>query len=208
MDTSKKMRDFSSLLSACLVVAVLVGAILISVNNGAGAHAASEVASAKNPAVAYADSHWNCGNATCTYRVRAGAGQPNFQCAEFVARSLAAERKVPGLTANSSQAAYGHYRARNGRIYDLLWVGVNASGYNDGGIRGLYQYLIENRVGVNIGNAPSRAVPGDVTFHFEGQGHTGLLVRAGSNALADFHNSARYHVFYTEGYRTIIVHIR
>ncbi|MBA2396503.1 MAG: peptidoglycan-binding protein [Ktedonobacteraceae bacterium] len=50
-------------------------------------------------------------------------------------------------------------------------------------------------------------MPGDVTFHFEGQGHTGLLVQTGSNPLADFHNNARYHVPYTEGYSTIIVHI-
>ena len=199
----KKMPRLFPLLSGLLVVAVLAAAILISFSARGGAHAAS----ATNAAVAYADSHWNCATAACTSRVPAGAGQPNFQCAEFVARSLAAEGKVPGLTSGSSQSAYGHYRARNGKIYDLLWVGVNASGYNDGGTPGLYQYLTQNGVGSNIGNAPSRAVPGDVTFHFEGQGHTGLLVRAGSGALADFHNNARYHVPYTEGYSTIIVHI-
>jgi hypothetical protein len=203
----KRIRRSLPLLSGFLVVAVLAGAILISVNAGGGAHAASAAPSATNAAVAYADSHWNCATAACTSRVPAGATQNSFQCAEFVARSLAAEGKVPGLTSNSPQSAYGSYRARNGLTYDLLWVGVNASGYNDGGIRGLYQYLTQNGVGTNIGNAPSRAAPGDVTFHFEGQGHTGLLVQTGSNPLADFHNNARYHVYYTEGYRTIIVHI-
>src|SRR5258708_4159342 len=199
----KGNRKLLPLLSGFLVVAVLVGAILISINAKGGAHAAS----ATNAAVTYADSHWNCATAACTSRVPAGSGQPNFQCAEFVARSLAAEGKVPGLTSNSSQSAYGSYHARNGQTYDLLWVGVDASGYNDEGIPGLYQYLIQNGVGTNIGNTPSRAAPGDVTFHFEGQGHTGLLVQTGSNPLADFHNSARYHVYYTEGYSTIIVHI-
>lgn len=200
---SKRMSKLLPLLSALLVVAVLAGAVLISINARSGAHAAS----ATNAAVTYADAHWNCATAACTSRVAAGASQPNFQCAEFVARSLAAEGKVPGLNSNSPQSAYGSYRARNGKTYDLLWVGVDASGYNDEGIPGLYQYLTQNGVGANIGNSPSKAAPGDVTFHFEGQGHTGLLVQTGSNPLADFHNNARYHVYYTEGYSTIIVHI-
>jgi Putative peptidoglycan binding domain/Putative amidase domain len=203
----KGMRKLLPLLSGFLVVAILAGVLSIFITAQGEAHAASAAASATNAAVAYADAHWNCATAACTSRVPAGSGQPNFQCAEFVARSLAAEGKVPGLTANSSQAAYGSYHARNGQTYDLLWVGVDASGYNDEGIPGLYQYLTQNGVGTNIGNSPSRAAPGDVTFHFEGQGHTGLLVQAGSNALADFHNNARYHVPYTEGYSTIIVHI-
>jgi hypothetical protein len=201
------LRKRLPLLRGFLVIAILAGAILMFINDGGGAHAASAAASATNAAVTYADSHWNCATAACTSRVPAGAAQPNFQCAEFVARSLAAEGKVPGLTSSSSQSAYGSYRAKNGQTYDLLWVGVDASGYNDEGIPGLYQYLTQNGVGANIGNNPSGAVPGDVTFHFEGQGHTGLLVQTGSNPLADFHNNARYHVYYTEGYSTIIVHI-
>lgn len=203
-DKSKGIHKFLPLLSGLLVVAVLAGALLISIAAGRGAHAASAVAAATNAAVTYANSHWNCGDPRCTYRVKAGSGQNNFQCAEFVSRALAAEGKVPGLTANSSQAAFGSYHARNGHTYDLLWVGVDASGINDEGIPGLYQYLIQNRVGTNIGNTPSRAAPGDVTFHFEGQGHTGLYV---GSKLADFHNSAQYHVYYTEGYSTNIVHI-
>ena len=206
-DKPKRIRKLLPLLSGFLVVAVLAGAILISVNVGGKAHAASATASATSAAVAYADAHWNCATAACTTRVSAGAAQPNFQCAEFVARSLAAEGKVPGLTSSSAQSAFGSYHARNGQTYDLLWVGVDASGYNDEGIPGLYQYLTQNGVGTNIGNNPSKAAPGDVTFHFEGQGHTGLLVQTGSNPLADFHNNARYHVYYTEGYSTIIVHI-
>lgn len=206
-DKSQKTRWFLPLLSTSLIVVVLVCAALISINTSTGAHAASATPNATNAAVAYADSHWNCATAACTSRVASGSGQPSFQCAEFVARSLAAEGKVPGLTSSSSQSAYGSYHARNGKTYDLLWVGVDASGYNDEGIPGLYQYLTQNGVGTNIGNTPSRAVPGDVTFHFEGQGHTGLLVQTGSNPLADFHNNARYHVPYTEGYSTIIVHI-
>ncbi len=204
-DKPKRIRKLLPLLSAFLVVAVLAGALLLSTNIEGKAHAASAVAA--NSAVTYADSHWNCATAACTSRVAAGSGQPSFQCAEFVARSLAAEGKVPGLSSNSSQSAYGSYHAKNGKVYDLLWVGVDVNGYDDEGIPGLYQYLTQNGVGTNVGNSPSKAVPGDVTFHFEGQGHTGLLVQTGSNPLADFHNNARYHVYYTEGYSTIIVHI-
>ena len=207
IDNPKGMRKLLPLLSGLLIIAILVAAVFISISVRGDAHAASAAATAKNAAVAYADSHWNCATAACTSRVPAGSAQPNFQCAEFVSRSLAAEGKVPGLSSGSSQSAFGSYHAKNGKTYDLLWVGVNASGYNDGGILGLYQYLTQNGVGTNIGNSPSKAAPGDVTFHFEGQGHTGLLVQAGSNALADFHNNARYHIFYTEGYSTIIVHI-
>jgi hypothetical protein len=205
-DKPARIRKSLPLLSGFLVIAILASAILISINTR-GAYAASAVASATNAAVTYADSHWNCATAACTSRVSAGSAQPNFQCAEFVSRSLAAEGKVPGLTSNSSQSAYGSYHAKNGQTYDLLWVGVDANGYDDEGIPGLYQYLTQNGVGTNIGNTPSKAAPGDVTFHFEGQGHTGLLVQTGSNPLADFHNNARYHVSYTEGYSTIIVHI-
>ena len=205
--TSRRKRKLLPLLSGVLVIAVLVGVALFSISTRGGAHAASATANAKNAAVSFADANWNCATAACASRVPAGAAQPNYQCAEFVARSLAAEGQVPGLGSHSSQSAYGNYHARNGKTYDLLWVGVDASGYNDEGIPGLYQYLTQNGVGTNIGNNPSRAVPGDVTFHFEGQGHTGLLVQTGSTPLADFHNNARYHVYYTEGYSTIIVHI-
>ena len=205
-DRPRGKRKLLPLLSGVLVAAVLVGAVLISISARGGAHAAS-AATAKNAAVAFADANWNCATAACTSRVPAGSSQPSYQCAEFVSRSLAAEGKIPGLGSHSAQSAFGNYHARNGKTYDLLWVGVDASGYNDEGIPGLYQYLTQNGVGTNIGNAPTRAAPGDVTFHFEGQGHTGLLVQAGSNALANFHNNARFHVFYTEGYSTIIVHI-
>jgi hypothetical protein len=202
-DKSKKIRRLSPLVSGFLVVAILAGALLISINVRDEAHAAA----ATNAAVAFADANWNCATAACTSTVAAGSAQPNYQCAEFVARSLAAAGKVPGLTSSSPQSAYGSYHAGNGNTYDLLWVGVDSSGYNDEGIPGLYQYLIDNGVGTNIGNSPTSASPGDVTFYFEGQGHTGLLVQTGSDALVDAHNNARYHVGYTEGYSTAIVHI-
>lgn len=184
---------------------VLVGLVfLLAIAAGTFVWLPRGSAGAANAAVSYADSHWNCANISCTSKVSAGSSQPNFECAEFVARALATEGKVPGLTSSSSQAAYGSYKAKNGKVYNLLWVGWAYGGW-DG--MGLYQYLIQNGIGSNIGNTPSKAVPGDVPIYFEGAGHTSLLVQTGSNPLVDAHNNARYHVGYTEGYSLTIVHI-
>jgi hypothetical protein len=206
VDQPKDKRRIFPLLSGLLLGAVLIGTIFFAISSTQGAHAASDTASAKNAAVAFADANWNCSTAACTHRVSAGSSQPNYQCAEFVARSLAAEGEIPGLTSHSAQSAYGNYKAKNGKTYDLLWVGWANGTYNTG-INGLYQYLTQNGVGKDIGNHPSQAVPGDVTIYFEGKGHTGLLVQTGSNPLVDAHNNARYHVNYTEGYSLTIIHI-
>jgi len=154
-----------------------------------------------NAAKQYADSHWNCVDAGCSSTVSAGTGQPNYQCAEFVARSLAAAGFVPGLGPNSPQSAYDPYVAPNGRSYDLLWVGwTTASGYSTG-INGLYQYLTQNGIAADIGQVPTSEIAlSDVVIYHEGQGHTAIVVQTGSSPLVDAHNNARYHVGYTEGY--------
>jgi hypothetical protein len=206
LDKSEGKHKLIPLISGVLVGAVLIGALFFAISSRQGAHAASAAATAKNAAVAFADANWNCSTAACTHRVSAGSSQPNYQCAEFVARSLAAEGLIPGLTSHSSQSAYGNYHAKNGKTYDLLWVGW-ANGTFNTGINGLYQYLIQNGVGKDIGNHPSQAAPGDVPIYFEGKGHTSVLVQTGSNPLVDAHNNARYHVNYTEGYKLTIVHI-
>ena len=206
LDSPKGKRKLLPLFSGMLVGAVLIGTIFFAISSREGAHAASATPNAKNAAVAFADANWNCSTAACTHRVSAGSAQPNYECAEFVARSLAAEGQVPGLTSSSSQSAYGHYRAKNGKTYNLLWVGWANGGYTPG-TPGLYQFLIQNGVGKDIGNHPSEAAPGDVPIYFEGEGHTALLTQTGSNPLVDAHNNARYHVYYTEGYSLTIVHI-
>ncbi len=184
-----------------LIVLLAVFGRMLLFSPSEQAHAATDVA------VQYADTHWNCADPSCSSTVTAGSPQPNFQCAEFVARDLSTEGLIPGLNSNSPQSAYQYYRASNGLEYNLLWVGwTSASGYNT--IRGLYQYLTETGIGSDIGNAPSQAVPGDVTIYHEGAGHTALLVQTGSNALVDAHNYARNHVGYTEGYDVTIIHIK
>jgi Putative peptidoglycan binding domain/Putative amidase domain len=177
-----------------LLVGLGAGFLLVSQQQ---AHAASSISAA----VQYADGHWNCTDVGCTSTVSAGSAQPNYQCAEFVARSLAAAGLVPGLGSNASQSAYGNYVAPNGKTYDLLWVGwTTSSGYNTG-INGLYQYLTQNGIGTDIGNvSTSQIALGDVVIYHEGDGHTSIVVQAGSSPLVDAHNNARYHVGYTEGY--------
>lgn len=172
-------------IGALLLLTIIISGLLIWLPNG--------TSFAANAAAVYADGHWNCATAACTSKVAAGSAQPNFQCAEFVSRSLAAEGLVPGLTSNSSQAAYGSYKAKNGKTYDLLWVGVDANGFTS--LAGLYQYVTQNGVGTDVGKNLSAAVPGDVAIYFVNEGHTAIKVAgSGSGSLFDAHNNARYHV--------------
>lgn len=147
-----------------------------------------------NPAVAFANAHWNCWTAACTSRVHAGAAQPYYQCAEFVARSLAYEGFIPGLSSTSSQRAYEYYRPGNGVTYDLLLI-TPYSGYHT-----LANFLLTYGYFVNIGKNLGNTQPGDMVVYKDRYGtpqHIGLVIRHGtstSNTMLDFHNSARYNV--------------
>jgi len=148
-----------------------------------------------NLAVQYANTHWNWDwdstDSLDYYTVNAGNGQPNFECAEFVTRALSTEGLTPGLDAyNSTSDQYANY---NG--YNLRLVGD------------LYNYLIRNRLGTDIGNNPSQAVPGDVVFYSTAAGmfHVVLLTQTGttvdgSDTLVDGHNIAEYNQVYSPGY--------
>lgn len=174
-------------------------------------------------AVAYAESHWTwtyydhtshpyCddnGNCASAPDVPGnGSTQPDFKCAEFVARALAAEGLVPGLTPDSPPSAYGNYVAPNGRTYDLLWVGYVTPP------NGLEQYLLDNGLATAIGNDPASAVPGDVVIYpgADGTGHTSLLIQTGTtvdgnDSVVDAHNNSAYHVPYEEYSTLTILHI-
>jgi hypothetical protein len=177
-------------IGALLLLTIIISGLLIWLPNGTSFAASAATVKAS---VQYANSHWNCANAACTSKVSAGSAQPNFQCAEFVSRALAAEGLVPGLKSNSPQSAYLNYKAKNGKKYDLLWVGVTASGPTS--LAGLYQYVTQSKVGTNIGKNLSKAAPGDVAIYFVNEGHTAIKVAgSGSGSLFDAHNNARYHV--------------
>jgi hypothetical protein len=150
--------------------------------------------------VKYADAHWNWTAWNDPTPVAFGADQPNYQCAEFVARSLAAAGLIPGLGPNDPQNDYFTYHAPNGEVYDLLLISDLPQYHN------LYDYLHDSGIGVDLGDHPELAQPGDVVVTYAGPGgtksHTGLVVTAQtatSEPLVDGHNHARidfgYHYF-------------
>jgi len=154
-----------------------------------------------------------------------GEFQPLYQCSEFVTRALAQDGLVPGLASGgpggTSQATgettheFGSYSyneypftdangARNGdTTYNLLGVGTP-------GTPGLYDYLVNSGIGVNIHQNLSLAQPGDVVFFYTSQvtgdnrEHVMLITSVlhyssakeglgGWDALVDGHNRAAYH---------------
>lgn len=82
---------------------------------------AAALAQDPDQVVSYADGEWNCADPACDERVNEGDSQPNYECAEFVSRCLAAGGYIPNLSQNDSQSAYYNYQYQ-GTNYDLLWV--------------------------------------------------------------------------------------
>jgi len=135
----------------------------------------------------FADAQWNCGDPDCSYRVPDGAGQPNYECAEFVARTIAAAGYVPGLDGHSAQAAFGSYGFK-GRVYDLLWVSSR-----EGGPIGLEDYL--SAAGWHYCGTADDCVHECTALMVVGAtGNYGHAVVGVGEQLCDAHNYARYHV--------------
>jgi len=132
---------------------------------------------------AFADANYLCSSAACTQKVAAGSGQPNYQCAEFVARTLASTGKISGLTSGSEQSAYGSY-SFNSKVYDLLWTS-----HRTGGPLGLEDYLIA--AGWKSGGSVSDC---SVVFVNGSGGAWGHVAVGVGNNLLDAHNNARLHV--------------
>ncbi|WP_035841765.1 hypothetical protein [Kitasatospora azatica] len=147
--------------------------------------------------VDWAEGHWNWTAWNDSTPVAFGADQPDYQCAEYVARALAAAGLVPGLGPDDSQDDYFHYTAPNGVTYDLLLISDLPQYHN------LYDYLMDSQLGTDIGDHPEQARPGDVVVTYAGPGggksHTGLVATApdgASEATVDAHNRARQHYGY------------
>src|SRR2546430_17455182 len=111
-------------LTVRLLTLLLICGVLTSFRGLSSAHAASFQAPRQQtavsipppPSVIYADSHWNWATfpANNHSTVSAGSPQPQYQCAEFVARSLVYESPFPHLTTSSSQYAYEYYQPGDG----------------------------------------------------------------------------------------------
>ncbi|MBC3840128.1 hypothetical protein GXW82_07870 [Streptacidiphilus sp. 4-A2] len=148
--------------------------------------------------VQYAEAHWNWTAWNDSTPVTFGSAQPNYQCAEFVARSLAAAGLIPGLAPDAPQNDYFNYTAPNGKVYDLLLIS-DLPQYNN-----LYAYLMDSGIGEDVGDQPSEAQPGDIVVTYLGPNgtpsHTGLVAQAPTataEATVDAHNNARLDYGYS-----------
>ena len=163
----------------------------------------------------------------CGAQVLATLGdfQPDYQCSEFVSRALAQSGLLPGMSGGgysgvSSAIAnttneFGDYSynsypftsagdAGNGDTdYNMLGVGT-------AGDAGLYEYLLDSGIGVNIHQDVAQAEPGDVVFFYTSsmqdanREHVMLITSVlrypsaneglgGWDVLLDGHNRAAYH---------------
>jgi len=148
--------------------------------------------------VQFANTHWNWTAWNDSTPVAFGDAQPNYQCAEFVARALAAAGLVPGLSPDAPQSDYFDYTAPNGKVYDLLLIS-DLPQYNN-----LYAYLMDSGIGQDVGDQPTQAQPGDIVVTYLGPdgtpSHTGLVAQAPtatSEATVDAHNNARLDYGYS-----------
>lgn len=150
--------------------------------------------------VTFAESHWNWTAWNDSTPVADGADQPNYQCAEFVARAMAAAGLIPGLSPNAPQSDYFNYTAPNGKVYDLLLISVLPQYHN------IYDYLMDSGLGIDVGDNAAAAQPGDFVVTYLGPNntpsHMGLIATAptaSAEATVDAHNHARlrygYHFY-------------
>jgi hypothetical protein len=194
--TVRQIVGRSSRASAAALVLALSG---VAVSTYATAPAASVTPARllRAAEVGWAERHWADTAWNDATPVAAGADQPDYECAEFVARALAAAGLVPGLHADDPQDAYYHYTAPSGIGYDLLLIS-DVPPY-----RTLYDYLMDSRLGTDVGDRPAQARPGDVVVSYAGEGgaksHTGLVVTGAGRTTEpalDAHNRARSHLGY------------
>jgi hypothetical protein len=142
----------------------------------------------------FADRYWNCADVACTQTVAAGSSQSNYECAEFVARALAAGGYLSGLSGLEAQSKYDPY-VYGGKNYDLLWVSSL-----QGGPLGLRELLLAKGWS---GSATSAIVAHSAVMAAGSGGSYGhVAVGVGAN-LCDAHNNARYHTSSCSSYYTV-----
>ncbi|KPV54627.1 hypothetical protein SE17_02595 [Kouleothrix aurantiaca] len=130
-------------------------------------------------AIRYATGHWNWSSYDESKNtVSSGTFQPNFQCAEFVARSIAAAGSIGDLKVDSTSDQLG----------SLLY---NGKRYNVRMVTGLYNFLIDTGIGKDVGTDKQSATLGSVVIYgnFE---HTAIVtnVTDPSQIKVTAHNTA------------------
>jgi len=148
----------------------------------------------RGTAVDYADDRWNCWDVSCSSKVGEGDAQPNYECAEFVARSLAKAGWIWNLRADAPLQDYEHYQALDGNYYDLLLITPTP------GLRTLAAMFLNLGYGTNIGHHLDQASRGDFVVFLDGNNvaqHTVIITTVTSSrasTLIDAHNNAHYHL--------------
>jgi putative amidase-like protein len=118
--------------------------------------------------------------------VHANEYQPQFQCAEFVARSLASAGPIGPLTPTGSDTAYTN-------------VTYTTSSYNLTNVSGLFHFLIDTSIATDVGTNLSSATLGSVIIFGNSQDgdflHTAIITDATNtaNPLFTAHNAAYYN---------------
>jgi len=133
--------------------------------------------------VEFANDNWMCADVSCSQRVSIGESQPNYECAEFVSRSLAAGGFIPNINPWADQNDYYKYQY-DGVAYDLLWVSSKQGGPN-----GLEDFL--KKMGwTTTSNTDVQAAHVLMLVGSEGPfSHTAIGVAEG---LTDAHNVAHH----------------
>jgi len=130
----------------------------------------------------FADAQWNCADISCSSKVSEGQFQPNYECAEFVSRSLINGGFIPNISPYASQSELEYY-SYSGQIYDLLWVSSK-----QGPPLGLEDLLIVlGWTQTSVCTLPNVIM---MTGSDGPYSHTGICI---GNNLADAHNMAEYH---------------
>jgi len=133
--------------------------------------------------LAFANKQVECANPQCTVTVNIGDGQPDYQCAEFVARSLSAGGFVPGLSPTGPQTgsqSYASYQY-NGQTY-ALW-----------NTYGLYDYL-KARGWVQRASDQSAVSAGCACFGDAGDGNFSHVCLGVGDGILNCHNNARQDI--------------
>jgi len=138
-------RPFSIILVAVLMVALLMLGLLF--------HSESSAQLPVHEAIRYAQDHWDWAvYNNPTDRVKEFDWQSNFQCAEFVARSIASVNPISDLTADTEPS----------RLGSILYGGKP---YNVLSVAGLYNFLIDTGVGRDVGADKSSATLGSAVVY-------------------------------------------
>jgi hypothetical protein len=131
----------------------------------------------------FADENVLCAQAACTSKVKIKDFQPDYQCAEFVARSIASGGYIPNLSPSAAKSAYYSY-SYNGKKYNLCWTSSKAGG----GISGLEDLLIALKW-----KSGGKVDDCSVVFTNGSKGAWMHVVVGVGPDIVDSHNNARYH---------------